>query len=231
MNCLFLTLLNCSQPWCQVSPSHHTDLRQCPSLGQPSIWVLVWPKQSFPSSPTLLTSKTSAGPGKQLSLVPGMSEISPRVLCSVMGPSPQQGHWTARTRSEKSNKAGEGTGKQDLQGVTEEMEVVFSPKRRRLRGHLSAATATVSIAPLLTRGRGEGTVAEHREVASPSCALLFYPPAPSSTSRLALSPARGTGPRPSWLREKLHGFTIMQLAQIPPMQAKNHLSVQTHVET
>lgn len=152
MNCLFLTLLNCSQPWCQVSPSHHADLRQCPSLRQPSIWVLVWPKQSFPSSPTFLTSKTSAGPGKQLSLVPGMSEISPRVLCSVMGPSPQQGHWTARTRSEKSNKAGEGTGKQDLQGVTEEMEVVFSPKRRRLRGHLSAATATVSIAPLCSQG-------------------------------------------------------------------------------
>lgn len=152
MNCLFLTLLNCSQPWCQVSPSHHTDLRQCPSLGQPSIWVLVWPKQSFPSSPTLLTSKTSAGPGKQLSLVPGMSEISPRVLCSVMGPphhnkdTEQLGHVLRRaTRLVK------GLENRTYREWLRRWRL-FSPKRRRLRGHLSAATATVSIAPLCSQG-------------------------------------------------------------------------------
>ena len=51
-------------------------------------------------------------------------EVVPRVLCSVLGPSLQEGHRGARATPEKGKKAGEGSGEQILRGVAEGAEIV-----------------------------------------------------------------------------------------------------------
>ena len=47
-------------------------------------------------------------------LVLSTGDATPRNLCSVLGPSLQEGHWGAGACPEKGNKAGEGSGEQDL---------------------------------------------------------------------------------------------------------------------
>ena len=49
----------------------------------------------------------------------GTGEAAPGVLCSVLGPSLQEGHWGAGACPEKGNEAGEGSGEQVLGGAAE----------------------------------------------------------------------------------------------------------------
>lgn len=51
-------------------------------------------------------------------------ETTSQVLCSDLGHMLQGTHWVAGMCSEKSNKADEGTGKQDIWGEAEETKVV-----------------------------------------------------------------------------------------------------------
>jgi len=45
-------------------------------------------------------------------LLLSIGEAAPRTLCSVLGPSLQEGHWGAGACPEKGNEAGEGSGEQ-----------------------------------------------------------------------------------------------------------------------
>ena len=56
--------------------------------------------------------------------VRGTGEAAPWVLCSVLGPSLQEGHWHADACPEKGSEAGEGSGEQVLRGVAEGTGVV-----------------------------------------------------------------------------------------------------------
>ena len=51
-------------------------------------------------------------------------EAAPQILCSVLGPSLQEGLWSAGACPEKGNEAGEGSSKQVLWGAAEETGVV-----------------------------------------------------------------------------------------------------------
>jgi len=49
----------------------------------------------------------------------GTGEAAPRVLCPVLGPSLQEGHWGAGAWPEKGSEAGEGAGEQVPWGAAE----------------------------------------------------------------------------------------------------------------
>ena len=62
--------------------------------------------------------------GSDRASVLGTGEAAPRVLCSVLVPSLQEGHWVAGARPEQGNKASEGSGEQFLWGVAEGAGIV-----------------------------------------------------------------------------------------------------------
>ena len=88
-------------------------------------WASTVPRWPRPMASWLVSGIVwPAGVGRWSCPCTHTGEAAPQVLCSLLGPSLQEGHWVAGVCPEKGNEAGEGSGEQVLWGAAEETGTV-----------------------------------------------------------------------------------------------------------